>query len=428
MRCHECGADVRDDQRFCHECGASLKGVTDVTGPMPSVSAPDETDPPAAPAAAPFPPPTRRTPLSEETVVMSTHGDRATPRAATTEMSTSRLPVQPAPSSRTRTIDTTGELPQRYAPGVVGTRERTSEVDPYPYLDQDRRRFRLRPLLVLAVLVAAGAVTGVVTNVITIVTDAGASPGFEVGDWKINDFGTNNTIAALLAASAAVVGALAWCFGARWGAGLAGGAGAALAGWSTLLIGLAEWPIVEAQRSGAALTITRDVGYWAVAGAGAAGVVLLLLSLAAAGRDGHSGLDPWIAALGAVSFVLVCGGPLIPQGDVGIEANYQSTTFDLPAMFFVGRAVQLGLLLVCGVVGFLSVRRFGLGLAIGGALAAGWMLVTAATDQTDAPIGPAYANPGATDLEPHAVTIVGMAMVGFFALVAVVMAVLDSDR
>ena len=57
------------------------------------------------------------------------------------------------------------------------------------------------------------------------------------------------------------------------------------------------------------------------------------------------------------------------------------------------------------------------------------MLVTAATDQTDSPIGPAFANPRfATDLDPHAVTIVGFALVGFFSLVAVVMALLDSDR
>ncbi len=59
------------------------------------------------------------------------------------------------------------------------------------------------------------------------------------------------------------------------------------------------------------------------------------------------------------------------------------------------------------------------------------MLVTAATDQTVSPIGPGYANPAnpeAFDLQPHAVTIVGFAMVGFFGLVATVMALLDADR
>jgi hypothetical protein len=88
--------------------------------------------------------------------------------------------------------------------------------------------------------------------------------------------------------------------------------------------------------------------------------------------------------------------------------------------------VQLGLLAASGIVGFLLVRRYGLGLAIGGGTAAGFMLATAATDQTATPIGPAFANPGAIDLAPHGVTIVGMALAGFFALVAVVMALLDS--
>ena len=74
-------------------------------------------------------------------------------------------------------------------------------------------------------------------------------------------------------------------------------------------------------------------------------------------------------------------------------------------------------------------RRWGLGLAIGGLLSAGWLLLTAATDRTPSPIGPAYANPGAgTDLSPHGVTVVGFALTGFFGLVAVVMALIDSER
>ena len=143
-----------------------------------------------------------------------------------------------------------------------------------------------------------------------------------------------------------------------------------------------------------------------------------------------AGLDPWIAALGAVSFLIAAGGPLIPEGTADWTGNYSSDTLgvDLPTLFFVGRGVQLGLLALCGVVGFLLVRRYGLGLAVGSAVAAGWMLGTAATEQTDSPIGPAYENPGSVDLQPHAVTVVGFVLVGFFALVAVVMALLDADR
>ncbi|MBA3287224.1 MAG: hypothetical protein H0U21_04250, partial [Acidimicrobiia bacterium] len=212
----------------------------------------------------------------------------------------------------------------------------------------------------------------------------------------------------------------------------AGGAGAALAGWVALVVGLAEWPIADAAAEASFVTaeVTRDIGYWSLVGAGGMGLLVLLLSLLQMGRDGHAGLDPWVAALAAAAFVVAAGGPVIPQGSADLSWNYSSGDIgvDLPTLFFAGRAVQLGLLALVGVVGMLTVRRYGLGLAAGGAVAAGWLVVTAATDQTDTPIGPGFANPGYDDLQPHSVTVVGMACIGFFLLVAIVMALLDSDR
>jgi hypothetical protein len=156
----------------------------------------------------------------------------------------------------------------------------------------------------------------------------------------------------------------------------------------------------------------------------------LFVSFARAGNDRRAGLDPWIAALAAVSVLVAAIGPTIPEGSAEWSGNYSSASLgvDLPAAFFAGRLVQLGLLAFCGVVGFLLVRRYGLGLAVGGAVTAGWMVVPAATERTASPIGPAYENPGSLDLRPHAVTIVGIALVGFFALVAIVMALLDAER
>ena len=60
------------------------------------------------------------------------------------------------------------------------------------------------------------------------------------GPWKLNDFGTNLTVAGIVTALTMVLGAIAWCAGFRWGAGLAGGAGAGLAGWVAIAIGQAE--------------------------------------------------------------------------------------------------------------------------------------------------------------------------------------------
>lgn len=292
------------------------------------------------------------------------------------------------------------------------------------------REFRFRVLFALAVLAAAATVVGVLSLLIEISPEGAAAAPFDNGTWMVNDFGTNNTVAALIAAGAVLVGAFLWCFGFRWGAGLAGGGGLALAGWVALIIGLAEWPIHQAELAADTVpaTITREFGYWSLVGAAGLGLLVFCFSLAGSGRDRQGGLDPWIAALGAAAFLVAAGGPLIPQGSADISGNYSSDTLgvDLPTMFFAGRLVQVGLLALAGIVGFLLVRRYGLGLAIGGGTAAGFMVATAATDSTDAPIGPAFANPGAIDLAPHGVTIVALALAGFFALVAVVMALLDS--
>ena len=389
MRCPGCGTDVGVGQKFCMECGASLRGVADVTGEVPVVSgAQRATDDPTQPLRpVPPPPPPERDVTAPLVVVEATDA-----------------PV----------VDT-GEL--RYPPGSPATYEPAA---PPPA----KRRFRLRPLLLLTLLAAGATVVGVLSQVVEIdpALDAGA-PGY-----MVNDFGTNNTLAALLAAGMMVVGGLVWCAGHHWGAGLAGGAGASLAGWVALVLGVAEWRLADGVTAGS--EVSRSPGFWILGGAGALGVLVLLASIARAGRLRRAGLDPWVAALAAMAFIIAAGGPAIPQDSSDWTGNWstESLSVELPTAFFVGRAVQLGLLALCGVVGCLLVRRWGLGLAVGGALSSGWLLVTAATDRTDSPIGPAYANPGYTTLEPHAVTVVGFSLVGFFCLVAIVMALLDAGR
>ena len=82
--------------------------------------------------------------------------------------------------------------------------------------------------------------------------------------------------------AAMVVGAIVWCTGHRWGAGLAGGAGAALAGWAALVIGAAEWRLDLAAPDADA---SRSLGDWALAAAGVVGAVALIASFRSAGRD-----------------------------------------------------------------------------------------------------------------------------------------------
>ena len=129
-------------------------------------------------------------------------------------------------------------------------------------------------------------------------------------------------------------------------------------------------------------------------------------------------------------------GPLIPLESANLDQNWSSAPgTDKPTMFFVGRFVQLGLLLLCGVFGFLLVRRYGLGLAIGGSIGVAWMTLTTATERTDFPIGPALTNPGSPGFamegvavgKPYIVTVVGIGLMLFFGLVATAMALIDAD-
>ena len=445
MRCHSCGTDVREGQKFCMECGASLRGVADVTGEVPVVRPgtppPDEPTRPLTTPPPPPPPPPSTAGADDHTVPMAgtatgsvdtTVPLAATPPAAATDttapvgVTTAALAVPATRTHELRVIeateapaDRTGEVPAVIHTGeiVVGP-PTVVPAQPAPA----RRRFRLTALLLIAMLAAGATAVALLVTIIEVTPP----PDGSVPEYAVNDFGTNNTIAGLIAIGAMVVGAIVWCTGHRWGAGLAGGAGAALAGWAALVIGAAEWRLDLAAPDADA---SRSLGYWALAAAGVVGAVALMASFRSAGRDRRNGLDPWIAALAAVSFIIAAGGPLIPEDGAGWASNWTGDNpGGLPTMFFVGRAVQLGLLVVCGVLGCLLVRRWGLGLAVGGALSAGWLLLTAATDRTDSPIGPGYSNPLFRDIEPHAVTVVGFALAGFFCLVAVVMALLDVDR
>ncbi|MBA3982617.1 MAG: hypothetical protein H0X61_03660 [Acidimicrobiia bacterium] len=325
----------------------------------------------------------------------------------------------------------TGQVPATYAPVSTGY----DAPDGY----DDDRRFRFRLVVVAAIMAAGLAVATGIADIITIETTTDA-PLFDIGTWRLNDFGTNNTVAALIAGGLMVLGGLLACFTLRWGGGLAGGAGLALAGWSALVIGQAEIPLAQAsagtnqpQSEQFAVTLTRDTGYWLVVAAGAAGVLVFLLSLSVARRDQGAGLNPWVAALGAAATLVAVAGPVLPQNDATLEDNWTSANagIDLPTMFFAGRAGQLGVLALTGVIGFLMVRRYGLGLAVGGFSIVAWLALTSLLEQTDRPIGPAVANPGAAnypfpvpaadfDLMPHAATIGGIAVALACAVIATI--------
>jgi hypothetical protein len=197
-----------------------------------------------------------------------------------------------------------------------------------------------------------------------------------------------------------------------------------------LSVGLAEFP-VDAARDFAAvpntqqftLTITREPGYWLLVAAAALGVIVFFAAINDAFGDRRSGLNPWIAALGALATVVAVFGPMIPEGIATFSDNWYVTEGPgQPSPLLIGgRLVQLALLAASGIVGYLCVRRWGLGVALGGAAPIVWLAVSTLFDLTDSPVGPAWRNPGADDSELHGVTIIGIsavAAIGILALVA----------
>ncbi len=118
-------------------------------------------------------------------------------------------------------------------------------------------------------------------------------------------------------------------------------------------------------------------------------------------------------------------GPLVPVGDATWRDNLQSPTaeIDLPTVFFAGRLAQVGLIALVGVVGFLLVRSYGLGLVAGGTSVAIWLWVTSLLEAGSRPVGIAGRNPGATDTVPHGVTTVGAVTTIVVLLIAVIVAV-----
>ena len=90
--------------------------------------------------------------------------------------------------------------------------------------------------------------------------------------------------------------------------------------------------------------------------------------------------------------------------------------------------MQLALLAVSGVVGYLCVRRWGLGLAIGGALPIVWLAVSTLFELTSNPIGPAYRNPGADSADLHGMTIIGVSAIIAMAILALVAAYDQTTR
>jgi hypothetical protein len=430
MVCPRCGIDVSEQQKFCHECGAALtplptasdqpdaepidvvqpdtepiEAVQPDTEPIEAVQPDTEPIDVVQPDTEPIDvvqPDTEPIDVADEiTTELSGFGGFAPPTEPPTEAPTTPTPVTAAPPPATTT---TAEMPALF--------DGHGDLVEYPAA---REPFRVRIIFLLSLFGVAAMLMSIVADVIDLRTTRPA-PGITTGARTLEDLGSDLGLAGFVGAGVMVIGSLLACFGLRWGAGLAGGAGLALAGWAGLTIGLAELPIAIAEsitRTSSiefTLRVTRDLGWWLVAGVGVIGVVVFLASLRSIGDGGRPALNPLVAAITAVAMVVLAVGPLVPVGGAVFADNFRSVdpTRDLPAAFFAGRLGQVGLIALAGVAGMLIVRSYGLGLAAGGISVPLWLWIASLGQIGPNPVGIADRNPGSSDTVPHAVTTVGM--------------------
>jgi len=352
----------------------------------------------------------------------------APPTPGTAEATTGTMPVAGTATDATATTATATAAMPTVFDGV-------GDVDELP---PPRDGFKLRVMFILAVFGAIAVALVPAANMIDIRTSRPVD-GIEPGYVDLERFGTNLAVASYVAVVVMVLGALIACWGLRWAAGLAGGAGLALIGWAGLVIGLVEARLEVAEaitrtypadRPQFELTITRDLGYGLVVGVAAVGLLVFLASLRLSRTGGRPGLNPWIAAVGAVCSLVLAAGPLIPVNGASFSDNFRTamTAGDVPSAYVWGRVGQIALIGVIGAIGFLLVRTSGLGLAAGAISVAAWLWFSSLAELGDDPLDIAARNVGAVDTKPHAVTTVGMVLTLTMLAIAAVAAYVQHRR
>jgi len=388
MFCPSCGATVQSGQKFCTSCGCALTNASATVSAVASAIALDGS--PTPPMGQPLPPP------AVTTVMATLPAATATPQ------------YPPAPAT-TVVAQTVGHQGAAWDTGDVnweptGTTPIVAAVHP----------FRMTPLVAIASMAGVLAVASAFVDVASIEVSGPTGAPTTEQLFKLNDFSTNHMVGAIIAAVILLVGASLGATGRRVGSGLAGGAGLALAGMMSWMIGAVTQRFDSEEFSllisgnPFTLTTTQDIGFWLAAASALLGGAAFVLSFADARPDGQPATYPVIAALGLMGTAMAVIGPMIPMNDAPFGDQF-SNDFVPPATLVL-RQLVLILIAVGGIVGFTRNRRWGLGLALGAISIAAWQLITAATESGDIPLSYAGGNLGATDFAPHIVSVIGVAV------------------
>jgi hypothetical protein len=384
MFCPTCGATAQPGQKFCMNCGTSLALVA-AQRPAPPPPPPGMAGGPAnQPSANPRPAVRRVEPGSAayNQPYEQAYGALTAPVGIveqTTATTYATNPIWPPAND---------QWPTSIQPAL--------SAEP----------FDVGPLVVGAVLAAGLGIVGSLIKV-------GSSEfGQQRAHFSISDLASNAVAAMIAAAVVLVIGAVLAVSGRRIGAGLAGGAGLAVAGVVAIDVALAKLRFdgVEKQTVGdGTLTITYEVGFYLLIAAGVIGLIVFLVSLSAGGDDHRPRLNPIIGIVGVLGTVAVVVGPLVPLHGAAFSDNV--STDSLPALFVYLRLAALVVLLLGGVVGFVSNRRWGSALALGATSSVVALWITSLSSDksgASARVGVGIFNPGAINAEPYIAVTVGL--------------------
>lgn len=414
MFCPSCGTVVKAGQRFCTSCGIALvdTAVHQSTEALPTVAPAPAPTPAAGPIGeqataplalqgAPLPPPSVPAAVSADAATLA-----FTPLTADAQhQDTTALTVVEQTS-----YATTPDVWAAHATETMAAQPLSgTESLPLVAAPEGTQPFRITPLA------AVGALAGVLAVASAFVAVASydiTGDLVQSQEFLLNDLSSNYTVGAILAALLLVGGAALGATGRRVGTGLAGGAGLALAGMMGMMLGQVTQRFdaqeVSLLQGGGTftLTTTQDVGYWLAAIAAVLGLVAFALSVSGSGNDGHPPTNAAIGVVGAVATLLVVVGTLIP-GELATFSDQFANDLTPPITLLLRLGV-LVLIAAGGITGFVSGRRWGLGLALGSISVGVWQWITALTEAGDFPLGIAGGNYGATDFAPHVITSVGV--------------------
>ena len=341
-------------------------------------------------------------------------------------------PVEPAPVSVDDTGDISGDVhgaPLNIPPDVRPVSERR----------------RALPSAAAGAVAAVAVVVAIAIDVVSVASTAtgdalrtAVAAGYRSGVWHAGDLSGGTTVAALVCAAGLAAGATGSVLGLRWAPGLVAGSALSATGLCALLVALAEEPIAIAQdvallstsEAPFSITVTRDIGWWGLLIAAGAGLVAFFGSLDDVGADTRNDLNPLVAALGAFAALAGAAGPTLAVGNASWLDNItvDAAATGWPLVMVLARAAHLVAFAVCGVAGFLMVRRSGLAMVTAALIPTMVLLISAWVDMGTAPIGPGLANPGTTPTDVHPVTLIAVVSCAAMAAVAGAIAFDHTDR